>query len=111
MIGRSRSGILLTRRGGRVLAVVGFLVLGFALGPRPVVEYRDLACPPGTAARYVSIAYWAVACEPSAATSQVTTVPTSRYVGLFLTNVNVRVFDVDFLADDVHGPGWSVSRK
>ena len=94
----------------RVVAiVVGLLLLGFALGLHPVVEYHDLTCPPGTVARYVSVAYWAVQCEPSEGSSQATTVPTSRYIGLFLTNVNIRVFDMDFLADNFHGPGMNVS--
>ncbi len=98
-------------RGARVLAIVlGLLLLGFALGLHPVVEHHDLTCPPGTVARYVSVAYWAVQCEPSEGSSQATTVPTSRYIGLFLTNVNIRVFDMDFLADNFNGPGMNVSR-
>ncbi len=99
------------RRGARIVAIVlGLLVLGFALGVHPVVEFYDLTCPAGTVARSVSVAYWAVQCEPSEASSPATTVPISRYIGLFLTNVNVRMFDVDLLASNLHGPGLNVSR-
>jgi hypothetical protein len=84
--------------------LLGVLLLGFALGFHPVVEYNDLACPAGTVARHVSVAYWAVTCERSDPSSPATTVPISRYIGLFLTNVNIRVFDMDFLADSFHGP-------
>jgi hypothetical protein len=94
---------------GRVLATVASgVLLAFALGFRPVVEYSDLRCAAGTVPRPVSIAYWAVRCEPSEASSEPTTVPTRRYVGLFLTNVDVRVFDADLLADDFHGPALNV---
>lgn len=96
--------------GGALASVAALLLFGLALGFHPIVEYHDLTCPAGTAARYVSVAYWAVRCEPSEASSQATTVPTSRYIGLFLTNVGVRVFDMDFLADNFHGPAMNASK-
>ncbi len=92
----------------RVLgAFVGVILLGLALGVHPIVEWRDLACPAGTVGRPVGIAYWAVRCEPYEASTQASTVPVSRYVGLFLMSVSVRVFEVDFTAGSVHGPSFA----
>jgi len=90
--------------------VVASLVLAlFALGVRPVVDYRDLACADGYGARPVSIAYWAVQCQAN--DEHMTwprSVPIARDVGLFLANVDLRVFHVDFLGGVVEGPGLGV---
>jgi hypothetical protein len=91
------------------LIVLAALLLGFALGLHPVAEFNDMACPTGTVVRYVGVAYWAVTCEASDPSAPATSVPTSRYIGLFLTTVNVRVFDMDFIADNFHGPARFVS--
>ncbi len=93
-----------------VLALsVALVVLAFAAGPRLIVDYRDLNCPEGYVARPVSIAYWAVQCEPDrGAVSGPRSVAISREVGLFMTNANVRVFDVDFIAGNVLGPAVNV---
>lgn len=95
----------------RVLgAFVGVILLGLVLGVHPIVEWRDLACPAGTVVRPVGIADWAVQCELYEASTQASTVPVSRYVGLFLMNVDARVFEVDFIGGSVHGPGSFASR-
>ena len=76
--------------------VVASLALAlFALGARPIIDYRDLTCSAGYGARPVSVAYWAVQCQAN--DEHVTwprSVPIARDVGLFLANVDVRVFHV-----------------
>ncbi len=94
---------------GGVVVVLAALLLGFALGVHPVAEFNDLACPQGTLVRYLGVAYWAVTCEASDPSAPATSVATSRYIGLFLTRVNVRVFDMDFIADNFDGPARNVS--
>jgi hypothetical protein len=105
----ARSGVTAGTASGRgkhvVALVVALLLLGFAVGLHPIVEYRDLTCRAGAEARYVSVAYWAVRCEPNEASVNATTLPTSRYIGLFLTRVDFRVFEMDFLAGNFRGPG------
>ena len=92
-----------------VLIVLVALLLSFSLGLHPVAEFNDLVCPTGTVVRYVGVAYWAVTCAASDPSAPATTVATSRYIGLFLTTVNVRVFDIDFMAGSIHGPTLNVS--
>ena len=75
-------------------------------GPSVIVDWRDLQCAPGSSVRAVSIAYWAVVCQrdyPGPSTT-----PVARYVGLFLTSLDVRVFDADFIGESYHGPGLGV---
>lgn len=80
------------------------VVVAFLLGLRLVVDYQDLNCPPETVVRYRGVGYWTAYCAPSDATAVASTTPTSRYVGVFLVNVNARVFDADMLAGTLHGP-------
>lgn len=95
---------------GRLLTIAAGILLLLALGARPVFEYRDLNCPPGSFVRGIGVAYWAVACSVSDGPSgaRKTTAPVRRYVGLFLTNVDVRVFDADLLSGATHGPALGV---
>ena len=86
----------------------GLLFASVILGARPIIRFADLTCGPGTVVRYTGPAYWAVECAPSAGSSESAAVPTSRYVGLFLTNVDLRVFDADFIAGSFLGPGLGV---
>jgi hypothetical protein len=112
-IGRASGGSSGTAKAGgpgraRLSLVLAFLLLGFAgfaLGFHPVVAFRDLTCEAGTTARYVSVTRFAMRCDPNPAASQATIVPTSRYIGLFLVNVNLRLLEVDFLEGSVRGPG------
>jgi hypothetical protein len=48
--------------------------------------------------------------RPSDPASPPSSVPTARRIGLFLTNVNVRVFNMDFIAGTVQGPAGDVLR-
>ncbi len=86
--------------------VAGVLVLALVLGARLVVEVSDLTCPAGTVVRYASIVDHSAYCVPDPRSDHATSVPLQRYVGLFMTNVDVRVFDADF--DNVHGPAFGV---
>ena len=88
-----------------VIELLLLVLLGFTVGFHPVVTFRDLTCGAGSQARYVSVSRGAIRCEPNPAAVEATTVPSSRYIGLFLTNIGVRVFEVDFLAGSVEGPG------
>jgi hypothetical protein len=95
---------------GRLLLIAaGLALLGFASGVRPIVEYSDLTCPVGSTVRHTSVAYWAVQCIPSAGSSGPSSTPTRRYVGIFLSNLDVRVFDADLLAGAFGGPAFNVS--
>jgi hypothetical protein len=95
------------RRRRHVWVVLVAVALVFIVsGPRLVIDARDLRCPAGSAIRPVSVAYWAVECAPGypGPMSQ----PISRYVGLFLKNVDVRIFAVDALAGVIEGPALNV---
>jgi hypothetical protein len=88
-----------------VLALLFALVLlGWASGPRLIVDYKDLRCPPGSVVRYVGIAYWAVTCVPASEYSGPASAPTSRSVVLYLGSVHQRVFAFDFLGGVYEGP-------
>ena len=89
-----------------VAALAAAIVLGVLLGVRLVVDYDDLTCPAGTAVRYHSVASWTAYCAPVEGAGGPTIVPIRRYVGLFLQNVDVRLFDADF--DNIHGPAFGV---
>lgn len=90
------------------LIIVAALLLAFTMGLRPVAEFHDLACPAGTVVRAVSVSDSAVTCQASVPSAPARSVPTSRYIGLFLTTVNVRVFDMDFMSGNFGGPARNV---
>ena len=97
---------LRSRRSRFVAGFVASVALAVVLGFRPVIEYADLTCPAGTVVQYQSIADWSAYCAPAEGAPGPTSVPIQRYLGLFLTNVDVRVFDLDF--DTFHGPALGV---
>jgi hypothetical protein len=88
-----------------IAAIAAGSVVIFVLGARVVVEDQDLTCPAGTAVAYASIASWTAQCVPSQG-GPGSTIPIRRFVGLFFTNVDVRVFDVE--DGNMHGPGLNV---
>jgi len=90
------------------LMIVAALLLAFALGLRPVAEFHNLDCPTGTVVRAFSLSDSAARCEASDPSAPARSVPTSRYIGLFLTTVNVRVFDMDFMSGNFGGPAGNV---
>lgn len=94
--------------GRLVIVLLALLLLGLALGARPVIEYWDLTCPEGSVVRAVGPAYWALACAPGDLVAGPRTAPTRRYFGLFLTNVDIRLFGADLMAGYWEGPGLHV---
>jgi hypothetical protein len=106
-----RSGLhaLFARAGMRVIAsLIGIAALVSAGGMRAIVDYQDLTCPAGTSVQFVGVAYWAVRCVDDSSSTTTTNVPTARYFGLFMQNVNARVFDADLIAGAYHGPALNV---
>jgi hypothetical protein len=88
-----------------VIAVLFALVLlGVASGPRLIVDFRDLRCPPGSVVAYVGPAYWTLACVPASEFPGETSSPISRSIVLSLNNAGVRVFAFDFLGGVYEGP-------
>jgi hypothetical protein len=88
-----------------VLALLFALVtVGYASGPRLIVDYRDLRCPPGSVVRGVGPAYWALTCAPAGEHIGPTSAPISRSVALSLNNAGVRVFAFDLLGGVYEGP-------
>jgi hypothetical protein len=84
------------------LAVV--LVFGFLTGARPVFARQQLDCGTGYYAQPVSILDGVYQCQlrplrgfPSLGDQPRQTVTTRDEVGLYLTNLQVRVFDIDFV--------------
>lgn len=88
------------------VALVAVTGLGLLVGLRPVVEYSDLTCPVGSAVRYAGVAHTSVYCGPAEGSTELRSVPLQRYVGLFLTNANVRLLEVEFGV--VRGPALGV---
>ena len=91
-----------------------FLVLfGVVTGARPVFAYHELRCPEGQMARAVSIAAWAVRCEPvplrlPPSVTPPRTATTQDEVGLYLTNLQMRVFHINFVAGTYHWLAFGV---
>ena len=91
----------------RVLVIAtlfALVLLGVASGPRLIVDFRDLRCPPGNVIAYVGPAYWTLACVPANEFPGETSAPISRSVVLSLNNVGLRVFAFDFLGGVYEGP-------
>jgi hypothetical protein len=80
------------------------VLLGWASGPRLVVDYRDLRCPPGSVVAYVGPAAWTLGCVAASEFPGETSAPISRSVVLSLDNVGLRVFAFDFLGGAYEGP-------
>ena len=93
------------------IALGAVVLFGFAVGARPVYAYQELRCAPGYTAQPVSIA--AVACRPESpdptAIQWPDVVTTRDEVALYLANLRVRVFDIDFAAGTQHWLAFDVS--
>ena len=102
------------RRTGRafVIALVLVVAFGYAAGAKTVFVYSELRCAPGYVAWPVSIASYAYECRPPApdpTTIQWPAVVTTRdEVGLYLANMRVRVFHIDFVAGTEHWLAFDV---
>jgi hypothetical protein len=89
-----------------LLILVGF---GVTTGARPVFARAQLDCGLGRYAQSVTIMDGIYQCRPKPVrlpplvTNQLPQVVTTQdEVGLYLTNVQVRVFDIDFVQDTRH---------
>jgi hypothetical protein len=86
----------------RFAAVVGVLVaVAYVVGFKPVITWAEIGCPPGYSEQPVSIMGGVFWCVPPGRAPQVElqSLPMGsrqRQVGLYLANLNVRVFDCDF---------------
>lgn len=95
------------------VALAILVVFGFATGARPVFARGQLDCGSGYYAQGVGImdgvyqclplAHWPPSVQPP---PQVVT--TRDEVGLYLTNVQVRVFDIDFVQGTDHWLAFGV---
>jgi hypothetical protein len=77
-----------------------FVAFGYAAGARSVFAYSELRCPPGLTAQPVSIAPVFVCRSqfPDPTTIQWPAVVTTEdRVALYLANIRVRVFDLDYV--------------
>jgi len=81
------------------IALGAVVLFGFAVGARPVYAYQELRCAPGYTAQPVSIA--AFACRPESpdptAAQWPQAVATQQQIALYLANLRIRVFDIDFV--------------
>ena len=86
----------------RSFAIALAFVAAFALaaGARPVYAYSELRCAPGYTAQPVSIAP-VFACRPAIPDPTVIQWPrvvaTRHEIGLYLANLRIRVFHIDFV--------------
>ena len=86
----------------RLTLVVGVLVAeAYVAGFKPAVTWTEVACPSGFTEQPVSIMSGVYRCIPpgGAAGADLRGLPhgsRQRQVGLYLANLNVRVFDCDF---------------
>ena len=86
----------------RFAVVVGVLVaVAYVVGFKPVITWAEVACPPRYTEQPVSIQSGVYRCIPpgGAAGVDLQGLPggsRQREVGLYLANLNVRVFDCDF---------------
>ena len=84
--------------------LVALLLLGWASGPRLIVDFRDLRCAPGNVVAFVGPASWTLACVPAGDFPGETSAPVSRSVVLALNNAGLRIFAFDFLGGVYEGP-------
>ncbi len=94
------------------IALAFVIALGFAAGARPVYTYRELRCAPGYTAQPVSIAPVSV-CRPAnpdaTAIQWPQVVATQHEIALYLTNLRVRVFDIDFVWGTSHWLAFDIA--
>lgn len=85
---------------------------GFVAGARPVYAYRELRCASGYTAQPVSIAP-VFQCRPAIPDPTVVQWPqvvaTQHEIALYLANLRVRVFDLDFVWGTSHGLAFDVA--
>jgi hypothetical protein len=86
----------------RFAVLIGVLaVVAYVVGLKPVTRWAEVACPPGYTEQPVSVQSGVYRCIPpgGAAGLDLNRLPggsRQREVGLYLANLNVRVFDCDF---------------
>jgi hypothetical protein len=90
------------------VALLSLVLFAAITGARPLFAQHELRCPEGQMVRPVSVAAWAVQCEPvplhvPMRVNPPRTATTQDEVGLYLTNLQVRVFHIDFVAGTYHG--------
>jgi hypothetical protein len=94
------------------LALALVIAFGFVAGARPVYAYRELRCSPGLTAQPVSIAPVFV-CRPAnpdpTANQWPEVVATQHEIALYLANLRVRVFDIDFVWGTTHWLAFDVA--
>jgi hypothetical protein len=87
------------------------LAFGYAAGARSVFRYSELRCASGYTAQPVSIAP-VYQCRPPIPDPTVIQWPevvtTEDEVGLYLANLRVRVFDIDFAGGSSHWFAFNV---
>lgn len=87
-----------------VLALL-IVALAYVAGPRPVFLFSEFTCPTGSVERPVGLLGGVSVCAPPgeiAPNPYVGGVP-QREIGLYLTNLHVRLFDFDLEADNYLG--------
>jgi len=82
------------------IAVGAVVLFGFVVGARPFYSYQELRCASGYTAQPVSIAP-VYQCRPAIPDPSVIqwpqTVTTDQRVALYLSNLRIRVFDIDYV--------------
>ena len=88
------------------------VAFGLAAGARPVYAHSELRCAPGYTAQPVSIAP-VYQCRPAIPDPDVIqwpqTVTTRDEVGLYLANLRIRIFHIDFVWGTDHWFAFDVS--
>jgi len=88
------------------IALCLVLVFGFLAGARPVFAYRELRCDPGYTAHPKGLSSGVYQCEarlPDPTAIQWPQVVTTQdEVGLYLTNLHIRVFHINFVSGTYH---------
>lgn len=96
----------------RRLAMAFGLVAAFlyVAGARPIFAYSELRCDPGYTAQPVAIAP-VYECRPAVVGSDVewpSVVATEHRIAFYLTNMRVRIFDLNLVWSTEHWLAWDV---
>jgi hypothetical protein len=95
-----------------LIALATVAACGYAAGARPVYAYSELRCAPGYTAQPVSIAP-VFQCRPAIPDPTVVQWPqvvaTQHEIALYLANLRVRVFDIDFAWGTSHWLAFDVA--
>ena len=93
------------------IALAAVLAFGYAAGAKPVFAYSELRCTSGYTAQPVSLIGYA--CRPPipdpTAIQWPEVVTTRDEVALYLANLRLRVFHIDFAAGTEHWLAFDVS--